>query len=216
MMNQAKCPKCDMRVLHVNVEQAVATVDGETKQRRVMTFSCIHCNTVLGFCGLDERTKPRPKRATPTDDQVRRSSAVGVIGFGSTGNAACSPASATGTACSTGCGDAGIGGGALAFGSSFSSTAQSWRLNVARRLVSGVHATPIAPRCGNDPEIAGPVDLQRAHRHALQHVAADQRRPCRHCPGSGDHDVAVHASSRCRSACARIPAGPIGALTART
>ncbi len=64
MMNQAKCPKCDMRVLHVNVEQAVATVDGASKQRRVMTFSCIHCNTVLGM-QMDERTKPRPKRATP-------------------------------------------------------------------------------------------------------------------------------------------------------
>jgi hypothetical protein len=29
-----------------------------------MTFSCIHCNTVLGL-QMDERTKPRPKRATP-------------------------------------------------------------------------------------------------------------------------------------------------------
>ncbi|KGQ19022.1 hypothetical protein LF41_112 [Lysobacter dokdonensis DS-58] len=63
-MNQSQCPKCDKRVLHVNVEQAVATVDGDAKQRRVMTFSCIHCNAVLGV-QMDERTKPRPKRAAP-------------------------------------------------------------------------------------------------------------------------------------------------------
>ena len=65
MANQAQCPKCDKRVLHVNVESAVASVDGESQQRRVMTFSCIHCNTVLGV-QMDPRAKPRPKRAPPT------------------------------------------------------------------------------------------------------------------------------------------------------
>ena len=60
MINQGQCPKCNHRVLHVRVESAVATVDGETKGR-VMTFSCIHCSTVLGV-QMDQRSKPRPKR----------------------------------------------------------------------------------------------------------------------------------------------------------
>ena len=60
MINQAQCPNCSHRVLHVRIENAVATVDGETKGR-VLTFSCIHCNTVLGV-QMDQRAKPRPKR----------------------------------------------------------------------------------------------------------------------------------------------------------
>ena len=64
MANQAQCPKCDKRVLHVNVEQAIVSVDGDSKTARVMTFSCIHCNAVLGV-QMDPRSKPRPKRAPP-------------------------------------------------------------------------------------------------------------------------------------------------------
>jgi hypothetical protein len=60
MINQGECPKCSHRVLHLRVESAIAQLDGEPSQRRVMTFSCIHCNTVLGV-ELDQRAKPRPK-----------------------------------------------------------------------------------------------------------------------------------------------------------
>ena len=42
-----QCPKCGHRVLHVNVEQVVGVVDGESKAR-CLCYSCIHCNTVLG------------------------------------------------------------------------------------------------------------------------------------------------------------------------
>jgi hypothetical protein len=47
----------------VRIEQAIATVDEETKGR-VLTFSCIHCNVVLGV-QLDPRGKPRPKHRQP-------------------------------------------------------------------------------------------------------------------------------------------------------
>jgi hypothetical protein len=60
MINQAQCPKCSQRVLHLRVESAIATVGGESKGR-VLTFSCIHCNTVVG-AQMDHRAKPRPKR----------------------------------------------------------------------------------------------------------------------------------------------------------
>jgi hypothetical protein len=63
-MIQGECPKCGKRVLHVRVETAVSSVDGETKGR-VLTFSCIHCNAVLGV-QLDQRAKPRPRRTNDT------------------------------------------------------------------------------------------------------------------------------------------------------
>ena len=63
MIHQGECPKCGKRVLHVRIEQAIATVDEETKGR-VLTFSCIHCNVVLGV-QLDPRAKPRPKHRRP-------------------------------------------------------------------------------------------------------------------------------------------------------
>lgn len=61
MVNQGECPKCGKRVLHVRIDTAVGTVDGETKGR-VLTFSCIHCHVVLGV-QMDARAKPRPRRA---------------------------------------------------------------------------------------------------------------------------------------------------------
>jgi hypothetical protein len=61
MLNQGQCPKCNHRVLHVRVESAIATFDGDNRGR-VLTFSCIHCNTVIG-AQMDHRAKPRPKRA---------------------------------------------------------------------------------------------------------------------------------------------------------
>ena len=60
MINHGECPKCGKRVLHVRIESAVATVEEETKGR-CLTFSCIHCNAVLGV-QLDQRAKPRPRR----------------------------------------------------------------------------------------------------------------------------------------------------------
>ena len=66
MINQGQCPKCGQRVLHVRIESAVATVD-EMAKGRVMTFSCIHCHSVLGV-QMDPRAKPRPKRQAPAEE----------------------------------------------------------------------------------------------------------------------------------------------------
>ena len=63
MTNHGECPKCGKRVLHVRIETAVATVEEESKGR-VLTFSCIHCNAVLG-AQMDARGKPRPRRSGP-------------------------------------------------------------------------------------------------------------------------------------------------------
>jgi DNA-directed RNA polymerase subunit RPC12/RpoP len=54
---QGECPKCGKRVLHVNVEQIVGMVDGSSKAR-CLSYSCIHCNTILGV-QIDPRSKPR-------------------------------------------------------------------------------------------------------------------------------------------------------------
>ena len=59
MANQGECPKCGKRVLHVNVETVIGMVDAESKGR-CMSYSCIHCNTVLGV-QIDHRGKPRPR-----------------------------------------------------------------------------------------------------------------------------------------------------------
>ena len=59
MINQAECPKCSKRVLHVRIETAVATVEEQSKGR-CLTFSCIHCNAVLGV-QMDPRARPRRK-----------------------------------------------------------------------------------------------------------------------------------------------------------
>ncbi len=63
MVNHGECPKCSKRVLHVNVNDVMGMIDGESKAR-CLSYSCIHCNTVLGL-QIDPRAKPRPKaRAT--------------------------------------------------------------------------------------------------------------------------------------------------------
>ena len=55
-----QCPKCGQRVLHVNVENVLGMVDGESKAR-CLSYSCIHCHAVLGV-EIDPRAKPRPRR----------------------------------------------------------------------------------------------------------------------------------------------------------
>jgi hypothetical protein len=47
-------------VLHVNVENVLGMVDGESKAR-CLSYSCIHCHAVLGV-EIDPRAKPRPRR----------------------------------------------------------------------------------------------------------------------------------------------------------
>lgn len=59
MAMQGECPKCGKRVLHVNVENVVGVVDGDSKARCI-SYSCIHCNVVLGV-QVDPRAKPRPR-----------------------------------------------------------------------------------------------------------------------------------------------------------
>lgn len=59
MINHGECPKCGKRVLHLRVETALTTVDEEVKGR-CLTFSCIHCNAVIGV-QLDQRAKPRSR-----------------------------------------------------------------------------------------------------------------------------------------------------------
>jgi len=59
MANQGECPKCGKRVLHVNVETVVGMV-GEASKGRCMSYSCIHCNVVLGV-QVDPRAKSRPR-----------------------------------------------------------------------------------------------------------------------------------------------------------
>ena len=63
MAIQGACPKCGKRVLHVNVENVVGMVAGESKAR-CLSYSCIHCNAVLGV-QMDPRSKPRAKTAAP-------------------------------------------------------------------------------------------------------------------------------------------------------
>ncbi len=60
MTNQGKCPKCDKTVLHARIERVNGLIDDESKAR-CMSFSCIHCNAVLGV-QLDSRAKRRPSR----------------------------------------------------------------------------------------------------------------------------------------------------------
>lgn len=63
MGKQGDCPKCGKRVLHVNIEKVIGMIDNESKAR-CLSFSCMHCNTVLGV-QIDSRSKPRPKRIPP-------------------------------------------------------------------------------------------------------------------------------------------------------
>lgn len=61
MAIQGACPKCGKRVLHVNVENVVGVVAGESKAR-CLSYSCIHCSAVLGV-QIDPRAKPRARNA---------------------------------------------------------------------------------------------------------------------------------------------------------
>lgn len=60
MSHLGECPKCGKRVLHINVEQVVGLIGGESKAR-CLSYSCMHCNTVLGV-QIDPRAKPRTRR----------------------------------------------------------------------------------------------------------------------------------------------------------
>jgi hypothetical protein len=60
MANQGECPKCGKRMLHVRIENVVGTV-GDESSGRCLSYSCIHCNAVLGV-QVDPRAKARPKR----------------------------------------------------------------------------------------------------------------------------------------------------------
>lgn len=62
MANQGECPKCGKRVLHVHIEKVVGMVE-ETTKGRCISYSCIHCNAVLGV-QIDPRAKRR-SRAQP-------------------------------------------------------------------------------------------------------------------------------------------------------
>ncbi|HZP66568.1 MAG TPA: hypothetical protein VFB32_09665 [Rudaea sp.] len=63
MANHGVCPKCGNRLLHVNIEMVMGMIDGDTKAR-CLSYSCIHCHTVLGV-HLDSRSKARSKSARP-------------------------------------------------------------------------------------------------------------------------------------------------------
>ena len=60
MSIQGQCPKCSNRVLHVNVENVLGVIEGDSKAR-CLSYSCIHCNTVLSV-QIDPRAKTRPRR----------------------------------------------------------------------------------------------------------------------------------------------------------
>ena len=62
-MIQGECPKCGKRVLHVNIENVVGVADGSTNAR-CLSYSCIHCNTILGV-QIDPRSKPRLRSSKP-------------------------------------------------------------------------------------------------------------------------------------------------------
>jgi hypothetical protein len=59
MVNHGECPKCRKRLLHVNIENVIGLIDGESKAR-CLSLSCIHCKTILAV-SMDARAKPRSK-----------------------------------------------------------------------------------------------------------------------------------------------------------
>ena len=59
MINQGKCPYCKNTVLHARVERVGGIIEDDSKAR-CLSFSCIHCNAVLGV-QLDARARRRPK-----------------------------------------------------------------------------------------------------------------------------------------------------------
>ena len=46
MAIQGECPKCGKRVLHVNIDNVVGMVDGNSSAR-CLSYRCIHCKTCL-------------------------------------------------------------------------------------------------------------------------------------------------------------------------
>ena len=82
MINQGECPKCGKRVLHVRIDNAVGTVDGETKGR-VLTFSCIHCHVVLGvqLVVVRPRLNRRSDRVLAGEDAPRSRAHHAYIGL---------------------------------------------------------------------------------------------------------------------------------------
>ena len=62
-MIQGECPKCGKRVLHVNIENVVGVADGSSNAR-CLSYSCIHCNTIMGV-QIDPRAKPRLRSSKP-------------------------------------------------------------------------------------------------------------------------------------------------------
>ncbi len=63
MINQGKCPHCKKTMLHARVEKVAGMIQDDSKAR-CLSFSCIHCNAVLGV-QLDARAKRRPKNNKP-------------------------------------------------------------------------------------------------------------------------------------------------------
>ena len=58
-MNQGECPKCGKRLFHVRVESVLGQ-NSSSGDVRCLSYSCIHCNAVVGV-QLDPRAKPRRK-----------------------------------------------------------------------------------------------------------------------------------------------------------
>ena len=68
MINQGECPKCGKRLLHVRIESIVGQNNGSSDVR-CLSYSCIHCNLVLGV-GLDPRSKPRARKKVAVEERV--------------------------------------------------------------------------------------------------------------------------------------------------
>jgi len=60
MINLGECPKCAKRLLHVNIDNVVGLIDGES-EAQCLSYSCIHCNAVLGV-QIDPRVEPKTRR----------------------------------------------------------------------------------------------------------------------------------------------------------
>ena len=145
MIDQAKCPKCTCASAR-NVEKAVPP--STAKQAATRADVIVH--------PLQRRAWPADGRAHQAAAEARDAAAgpdqgeaagvgVGVIGWGRPDNAARSPASATGTACSTGWRGRQRRRRA-AFGSSFSNTTQSWRSKLHAALAPGGSDPASRPR----------------------------------------------------------------------
>ena len=65
MTHQGKCPKCANTVLHARIETINGLIDDESKAR-CLSFSCIHCNALLGV-QIDPRAKRRARKTSPAN-----------------------------------------------------------------------------------------------------------------------------------------------------